>query len=216
MCCIYEEAVETVSRRKLSLVSQAVWVNVFCLLGISNSRIPGRKTKQCALCLVRVETLKSMCKSPVSCTLATSATESCLLGCQELFSAEGSWLTQHSPATWQECSRRSELKGGCRRFDHWFILSCHTQDFFHVCLHGDEFDHHPRAAQAGVEITPRQIYTLLCTTGNRDTELLTHWTAQSRFPLRHKKYIFSSGRQSKLLINDKNVSFFAKQLSNTS
>lgn len=32
----------------------------------------------------------------------------------------------------------------------------------------------PGAAQAGVEISPRQIYTLLCTTGNRDTELLTH------------------------------------------
>lgn len=132
-----------VKKKMIFSLTSSVSKSVFCLLGISNSRIPGRKTKRCALCLARVETLKSMCKSPVGCTLAASATESCLLGCQELFSAEGSWLTQHSPATWQECSRRSQLKGRCHRFDHWFILSCYTQDFFHVCLHGDEFDHHP-------------------------------------------------------------------------
>lgn len=67
---------------------------IFCLLGMNHCRIPGKKTKKCALCLVRVQILKSMHKGHLACTLTVSAIESRLLGCQEIFSAEESRLTK--------------------------------------------------------------------------------------------------------------------------
>lgn len=121
--------------------------SVFCLLGMNNSRIPGRKTKQCALCLVSVQTLKSAHKSPVSCTLTAGATESCLLGCQELFSAEGGWLTQHSTAAQQPDNNasgdRNSREGTIGLITDLFFCAI-QQGFLRVSLHGDEFDRHPR------------------------------------------------------------------------
>lgn len=69
----------------------------------------------------------------------------------------------------------------------------------------------PGTAQSGLESSPWQIYTSVCFTGTVNIEL-----PKVASHLRYKEYTSSSGRQSKLLITDKNVSFLAKQLVNTS
>lgn len=66
----------------------------FYVLGMNHCRIPGKKTKQCPLCLVREQILKSMHKGHLARTLTASATESHLLGCQDVFSGEESRLAE--------------------------------------------------------------------------------------------------------------------------
>lgn len=124
--------------------------SVFCFLGISNSRIPGRKAKPCALCQWGY-------RPSSHCAKALLAVPWPLVPLSHACSDARSFFLQKeadSPSTAQQPddnapADRNSAEGTVGLITDLFFAVT-RRGFFGVSLHGDEFDRHP---QGSTELT---------------------------------------------------------------